>query len=80
MNKREAQKITQKIINALMKEKERRGITNYTIPQKTGVSQSSLSNIQKHLQDPSLSMTILIADAIGINLSETIKKVEDYQK
>ena len=80
MNKREAQKITQKIINALMKEKERRGITNYTISQKTGVSQSSLSNIQKHLQDPSLSMTILIADAIGINLSETIKKVEDYQK
>ena len=80
MNKREAQKITQKIINALMKEKERRGITNYTISQKTGVSQSSLSNIQKHLQDPSLSMTILIADAIGINLSETIKKVEDSQK
>lgn len=80
MNKREAQKITQKIINALMKEKERRGITNYTISQKTGVSQSSLSNIQKHLQDPSLSMTILIADAIGINLSEIIKKVEDSQK
>lgn len=77
MNKREAQIICQKVISVLQQEQEGRGITNYMIAKKSGISESTLSYIKNTNQNPQLLTIVMMSAAIGIPLSKVFKLAEE---
>jgi len=76
MNKREAYIISDKIIRALAEKRKKRGISQYKISKETGISQSSLSYIEKLVQKPSLPTVLMIADFIGEDLADVLKSIK----
>ena len=76
MKIREAQKYSDTVVDILFEEKNRQGITSYKISKACGISESSLSYIKNHHRRPTLYTLKLIADAIGIDLSDCLKKAQ----
>jgi transcriptional regulator with XRE-family HTH domain len=64
------------IVGLLRKERERRKLTNYVVAQRSGVSQSMLSLVERGLRNPTLELVLRIADGIGVDLSAVIKQVQ----
>jgi transcriptional regulator with XRE-family HTH domain len=64
------------IVGLLRKERERRKLSNYTVSQRSGVSQSMLSLVERGLRNPTLELMLRIADGIGADLSAIIKKAQ----
>lgn len=75
MNKREAQHISDKIINALKNERIRQNISQYQLAKGTGISKSSILYIEQFKQKPSLAIVILIANYLKVDLSSIINKI-----
>lgn len=74
MNKREAQIISDDIVTALKNERLRQNISCYRLAKDLGLSQSTLSYIEKLKQKPSLYNVIMIAEYLKADLPEIIKK------
>lgn len=74
MNKREAQIISDDIVTALKNEHLRQNISCYRLAKDLGLSQSTLSYIEKLKQKPSLYNVIMIAQYLKADLPEIIKK------
>lgn len=70
MNKRQAQEKSDLIVLKLRQERLRQGITQYKLAQETGMSKSSVLYIENLTQKPSLYTIIMIADYLGVDLSE----------
>ncbi|MDR3548574.1 MAG: helix-turn-helix transcriptional regulator [Candidatus Pacebacteria bacterium] len=68
------QAVCAEIIRLLREERKRRKISNYAVAQKSGVSESMLSLVERGLRNPSMELTLRIADGIGVDLPATIKK------
>ena len=49
---------------------EQRGMTKYRLSQKTGISQTALSNMIAQKHDPTISTLQKICDAFGITLAQ----------
>lgn len=77
MKKRDAQNLTDKVLELLKKEQQKRGVSNYYISKDTGLSHSTLHNIEKGQQSPTLTTLFLIAKSLEIRLSDIIKDIED---
>ena len=65
------------IVRLLQKERERRKLSKYTVSQRSGVSQSMLSLVERGLRNPTLELMLRIADGIGTDLSAIIKKAQE---
>ena len=70
MNKRQAQEKSDLIVLKLRQERLRQGITQYKLAQETGMNKSSVLYIENLTQKPSLYTIIMIADYLGVDLSE----------
>jgi transcriptional regulator with XRE-family HTH domain len=68
------------IVRLLQKERERRKLSKYTVSQRTGVSQSMLSLVERGLRNPTLELMLRIADGIGADLPAIIKKAQEAKK
>ena len=68
--------ICAEIIRLLREEREARKITNYMVAQKSGVSESMLSLVDRGLRNPSMEIILRIADAIEADLPALIKKAQ----
>jgi len=77
MNIRQAHTFSNKVVDALIKERQRKNITKYQISKNCGISEAALSYIERHERHPTLYTLKMIADAIGINLSDIIKDIEN---
>ena len=77
MNKRYAQKISDKIILGLRKQRLDKGISQYKMSKDTGISTSSISYIENLEQRPTLYTVLIIANYLNVNLSDIIKQFED---
>lgn len=77
MKKRDAQKISDKIVLALKQKREELKISRYKISKDTGISQSTLSNIENLKQKPTFYTLIMIAECLGIELSEILNNLEN---
>ena len=64
------------IIRLLREERLRRKLSKYAVSQHSGVSQSMLSLVERGLRNPTLELMLRIADGIGVNLSEVLKKAQ----
>ncbi len=77
MKKQEAQKLSDKVISALKKKREELKISRYQISKKTGISQSTLSNIKNLKQKPTFYTLIMIAEYLDIKLSVILNEADD---
>ena len=66
--------VRKEIIRLLQTERERRKLSNYAVAQHSGVSESMLSLVERGLRNPTMELTLRIADGIGANLPSLIAK------
>jgi transcriptional regulator with XRE-family HTH domain len=62
------------IVRLLKQERERRKLSKYVVSQRSGVSQTMLSRVERGLRNPTMELVLRIADGIGVDLSMLIKK------
>ena len=75
MNKRDAQKISNRIVAVLKEERIRLGITQYKLAKDIGMSKSSILYIENFTQHPTLYTVILIADYLNIDMKDVMSKI-----
>ncbi|MGP8199415.1 MAG: helix-turn-helix domain-containing protein [Limisphaerales bacterium] len=66
--------IRKEIIRLLQNERERRHLSNYAVAQRSGVSESMLSLVERGLRNPTMELMLRIADGVGANLPALIEK------
>ena len=64
------------IVHLLREERKRQKLSKYAVSQRSGVSQSMLSLVERGLRNPTLELMLRVADAIGVDLSLLIKKAQ----
>jgi len=64
------------IVRLLREERKRRKLSNYAVSQRSGVSQSMLSLVERGLRNPTMELLLRIADGICIDLPTVIKKAQ----
>ena len=73
-NKRQNQNRVNKIILALKQASINRGITRYQLSKDTGLSDSSISNIEQLKQNPTLSTLMEMSVSINFDLPKALKE------
>lgn len=68
------------IVRLLREERERRKLSKYAVAQRSGVSQSMLSLVERGLRNPTMELLLRIADGIGADLSLIIKQAQRARK
>lgn len=66
--------IGQQVLCLLREERERQGISAYLLAQRAGLSQSMVSLLERHLRNPTLDTLLRLADALGVNLDEVLRR------
>lgn len=66
--------ITANVIRLLREEREKRGLSMNVVAQRSGLSQSIVSLIERDLRNPTLDTLLRIADAIEIDLGEILTR------
>lgn len=72
MKKREAQQISDKLVEALRFVRESKNISRYRVSKLTGISESSVKYIEECRQRPTFYILQMIAEAIGIDIVDAI--------
>jgi transcriptional regulator with XRE-family HTH domain len=62
------------VIKLLREERERRGISKYTLSAQCGLAQQTISYMERGLRQPSFETILRIADGIGVNLEDVLKR------
>jgi len=68
--------IRRELIRLMRKERERRKLSNYAVSQRSGVSESMLSLVERGLRNPTMELMLRIADGIGADLPSLIEKAK----
>ena len=76
MNKRDAQKLSDKIVAVLRQERIKKGISQYKMAKDIGMSKSSILYIENLTQHPSLHTVLLIANYLNVDISQIIKNAQ----
>ncbi|MDB6064367.1 MAG: putative transcriptional regulator with C-terminal domain [Pedosphaera sp.] len=66
--------LRKEIVRLLRKERKRRKLSNYVVSQRSGVSESMLSLVERGLRNPTMELMLRIADGIGANLPALMEK------
>ena len=74
------QAVCAEIIRLLREERKRRNLSNYAVSQKSGVSESMLSLVERGLRNPTMELMLRIADGIGADLPAVIKQAQKKRK
>ncbi len=77
MNKRQSQKISDKIIHSLHKARLDKDIRQYKLAKDLGMGKSTISQIENLKQRPYLFTMLMIADYLEVDLSDIIKQALD---
>jgi transcriptional regulator with XRE-family HTH domain len=68
------QAICSRVARILRQEREKRGISMNIIAERAGLSQQMISYVEREMRNPTLETLLRISAAIGIDLSEVIKR------
>jgi transcriptional regulator with XRE-family HTH domain len=66
--------VSAEITRLLQIERKRRRLSKYAVSQRSGVSQSMLSLVERGFRNPSIETMLRIADGVGVDLSKLIKQ------
>lgn len=75
MNKREAYIASDDLVRILIEERIRKNIKYSRMAIDLGMSKSSVSNIEKFTQKPTLPTFLMIADYLGLSLQDIVNKL-----
>ena len=70
------QAVCAEIIRLLREERKRLKLSNYAVSQKSGVSESMLSLVDRGLRNPSMELMLRIAGGMEADLPALIKKAQ----
>jgi len=70
------QAVCTEIIRLLREERKKRGLSNYVVAKRTGVSQSMMSLVERGLRNPTLELVLRLADGIRADLPALIKQAQ----
>ena len=62
------------VIRLLREERERRGLSKYAVSAQCGITQQTISYMERGLRHPSFETILRIADGIGVNLEDILKQ------
>ena len=71
-----ASKIQAAIVTLLMEEFKKQGVSHEKPAIKAGISRTAISHLESGRSQPSLRVSINIANALGISLSELARQTE----
>jgi transcriptional regulator with XRE-family HTH domain len=66
--------ITANVIRLLREQREKRGLSMNVVAQRSGLSHSIISLIERDLRNPTLDTLLRIAEAIGVDLGKIISQ------
>lgn len=66
--------IASHVARILREEREKRGLSMTVLAQKSGLSQSMISFIEREIRNPSLETLLRIAEVFKLNLGDIIKR------
>lgn len=66
--------IAANVVRLLREEREKRGLSMNVVAQRSGLSHSIVSLVERDLRNPTLDTLLRIAEAIGIDLGEIITR------
>jgi transcriptional regulator with XRE-family HTH domain len=66
--------IVANVVRLLREEREKRGLSMTVVAQRSGLSQSIISLIERDLRNPTLDTLLRIADAIEIDLGDLLTR------
>lgn len=75
VHKIKAQAQSDKIVEALVKERIKQNISQNQLARDTGLSRGSISYIERFEQKPALYTILIIADYLKVDLAEIIKSI-----
>jgi transcriptional regulator with XRE-family HTH domain len=79
-NVRHYEALRSEIIRLLRQEREKRKLSKYAVAQRSGISESMLSLVERGLRNPTIELLLRLADGIGTDLSTIIKKAQTSHK
>jgi DNA-binding XRE family transcriptional regulator len=62
------------VVRLLREERARQGVSKYAVEQRAGISQQMVGYVERGLRKPSLETALRMADALGLDLADVIKK------
>ena len=68
------EKVITEVVRLLQEERKKRGLSNYAICKRSGISQSAPGKIEKGERRPTLETALRISDAIGVDFTVILKK------
>jgi transcriptional regulator with XRE-family HTH domain len=62
------------VVRLLREEREKRGLSMNVVSQRSGLSHSIISLMERDLRNPTLDTLLRIADAVGVDLGQIIAR------
>ena len=69
-----ARALCDQIVRILREERERRGLSKYTVAQRCGLSQQMIGYVERGLRAPSLETVVRLAAGLEIDLADVIAR------
>ena len=69
--------IASNVVRLLKEEREKRGLSMNVVAQRSGLSHSIISLIEREMRSPTLDTLLRIADAIDIDLGEVLTRARN---
>lgn len=76
MNREDAEKISQRVVEILEQKRIERKITKLQISKETGISRTAITLMVKKQNSPTLRTLMMVSSCIGINLKDIIAEAE----
>lgn len=77
MNREDAEKLSQKVVDILERERTERKITKLRISKETGMSRTAVTLIVNKQNSPTLRTLLMLADCIGVDLKDVLDEAEN---
>lgn len=77
MNREDAEKLSQKVVEILERKRTERKITKLRISKETGMSRTAVTLIVNKQNSPTLRTLLMLADCIGVDLKEVLDEAEN---
>ena len=75
-----AQKISEAVCQEFKRIREKKKMTHWTVAIKAGLSRGMVQHMETGFRNPTLMVAYSVAEALGVSLTDVIKKVEKQRK
>lgn len=76
MNREDAEKISQRVVEILEQKRIERNITKLQISKETGISRTAITLMVNKQNSPTLRTLMMVASSIGVDIKEIINEAE----